>query len=179
MANEYKTANLWWKSANTRQKRGWNTCVIWDWKGQKCKCGCACGSNQKNWFENAHLCTHASRILANLGHPNTVVQGPMTSYVGLYQETLVGKIDHPPPLLGQPWYLTRKTHHHHRLSPYYPGWRFPGQRGQKPFFPPNSWWCAAWPSLHSTHESHQILATMMCCSEGQLMSTASGLSMIL
>jgi hypothetical protein len=33
--------------------------------------------------------------------------------------------------------LTRKTHDHHRLSPYYPGWGFPGQRGQKPFFPPN------------------------------------------
>ncbi len=58
--------------------------------------------------------------------------GPMTSYVGLYQETLVGKIYHHPPLLGQPWYSTRKTYDHHRLSPYYPGWGFPGQRGQKP-----------------------------------------------
>ncbi len=47
MANGYKTANLWWKSANTRQKRGQNTPVIWDRKGQKCKCGHACGSSQK------------------------------------------------------------------------------------------------------------------------------------
>jgi hypothetical protein len=28
--------------------------------------------------------------------------GPMTLYVGLYQETLVGKVDRHPPLLGQP-----------------------------------------------------------------------------
>ncbi len=66
-----------------------------------------------------------------------VATGPVTSYVGLYQENLVGKIDQHPPSLGQPWYSTRKTHDHHRLSPYYLGWGFPGQRGQNPFFPPN------------------------------------------
>ncbi len=63
--------------------------------------------------------------------------GPVILYVGLYQGTLVGKVDRHPLLLGQPWYLTRKTHDQHRLSPYYPGWGFSCQKGQKPFFLPN------------------------------------------
>jgi hypothetical protein len=64
--------------------------------------------------------------------------GPMTLYVGLYQETLVGKIDRRNHWWVNPGFRPGKPMTAEGFPYIYLGWGCPGQRGPKSFFPSNN-----------------------------------------
>jgi hypothetical protein len=67
--------------------------------------------------------------------PASAGKGPMTSYAGFVPGDSGRENQLPEPLLGQPWFLTGKTHDCQRISLYLPGMGMSRSKGAEILLP--------------------------------------------
>jgi hypothetical protein len=90
------------------------------------------------WCDGFGSWWHSQLVFFSIEVFLLITIGPMPSYVGLYQETLVWKIERRNDCWVNPGFWPGKFMTAKGIPQIYPGWGCPGQRGPKSFFPPNN-----------------------------------------